>query len=214
MECIDFHSHANAAQFRLHNLETFMPIATPFSVGIHPWKLHENWESSLQEIYQLLHHEQAFAVGEIGFDGLKGPATAIQVSAFQAQATLAKKFGLPILLHCVRGMHLLQAYLKKNPDTPPIIWHGWNLKPSLAASLLNYPIYFSFGKHLLIQDSNAQKWLKTCPLEKVFFETDNSSLPIESIYQQASVILGCSMHELAAITAHNWKKISTKKWYE
>lgn len=214
MEFLDFHTHAIPNSYRLHNLESFKAIDTPFSAGLHPWKLHEDWESLLKEMHTLLHHEKAYAVGEIGFDGIKGPATNIQVAAFEAQARLAKNFGLPIILHCVKGMHLLQAYLKKYPDTTPIIWHGWNLKPSLGNSLLKYPIYFSFGKDLLYQDSNAKKWLQVCPLEKIFFETDDSLLPIGAIYQQASVILGRSIPELAAIIAHNWKKISTKEWYE
>ncbi len=214
MRLIDFHTHQSPQSNRLYNLPNLDPVSSPFSIGIHPWYLNENWQQQLETIESHLKLPQAFALGEIGFDGIRGPSESIQQAAFQAQADLAKTHELPIILHCVKGLHLLQAYLKKNPDTAPIIWHGWNLKPTIAASLVNYPVYFSFGKQLLYADSNAQNWLKACPIEKIFFETDDSAVAIEEIYQQASVILGRSLEELAALTASNWKTISKKHWYE
>ncbi|UJP65709.1 TatD family hydrolase [Mongoliitalea daihaiensis] len=211
---LDFHTHQSPNPTRLYNLDTPHPLDYPFSVGIHPWKLDESWAKQLDELTPLLEHPRVFALGEIGFDRLKGPATEIQQAAFQTQADLAKYHKLLIILHCVKGFHLLQAYLKRNPDSAPIIWHGWNLKIELAQSLLTYPVYFSFGKHLLLEKSHAQQWLQKCPKDKIFFETDDSDLSIESIYAQASVLLGCSIEQLSALTHSNWKKISNKQWYE
>lgn len=97
---------------------------------------------------------------------------------------------------------------------PPIIWHGWNLKKEIAQELLQYPIYFSFGRHIMVENSNAQHWLKECPAHKIFFETDDSNLSIAAIYQQASLLLGCSMATLTVLTHNNWTTISNKQWYE
>ncbi|MGY6520815.1 MAG: TatD family hydrolase [Mongoliitalea sp.] len=214
MKFIDFHTHQPPQSNRLYNLPNLDPVTSPFSIGIHPWYLNENWPENLETVEPHLKLPQVYALGEIGFDGIKGPSENMQQAAFQAQADLAKAYELPIILHCVKGLHLLQAYLKKNPDTVPIIWHGWNLKPSIAQSLMNYPVFFSFGKQLMYAGSNAEAWLRACPVEKIFFETDDSDLPIEAIYQQASVILGRSLEELAVLAASNWKSISKKHWYE
>lgn len=110
---IDFHTHQVPSQDRLHNLSTVMPPEYPYSLGIHPWEVDEHWKDKMGRLEALIQEPKCFALGEIGFDTLKGPEPKIQAEAFLAQVELAKKYGLPIILHCVKGLHLLQAFLKK-----------------------------------------------------------------------------------------------------
>jgi len=92
-----------------------------------------------------------------------------------------------------------------------MIWHGWNQKPELASQLLPFPIYFSFGKQVLHPESNSAKWLTICPINRVFFETDDSELKIESIYQSASLSLQLPVARLAEQVVKNWNAISKRK---
>lgn len=208
----DFHTHQKGNDFSIFNVLPDDGIPDQcFSWGIHPWYLNENWEKELEKIEASSSNPQLMAIGECGFDLIRGPEPDLQMKVFIAQAALAKKLGLPLILHCVKGVHLLQEYLKKHPDSPVIIWHGFNQNQQVAKSLLSYPVYFSFGKAISKKDSNAQKWLIQCPIEKIFFETDDSRIPVSDIYQQASLLLGIPVVLLANQVGDNWNRISNKR---
>jgi TatD DNase family protein len=209
----DFHTHSEQQphsifQTRGAKIETGIPI----SVGIHPWDVDSNWEIAFEKIKQeAAQNPQVLAIGEAGFDRLKGPDISLQKEAFSAQASLAARLEIPLILHCVKAHDLLLEYLKSAKNPPNIIWHGWNQKPELARQLLPFPVFFSFGKHILYSGSNAEKWLKSCPLEHVFFETDDSGAEIGSIYQGASLLLQLPVARLAAQVIANWNAISKRK---
>jgi TatD DNase family protein len=181
-------------------------------MGLHPWFLDENWQVKLELIKNIARQNpKLLAIGECGFDRLKGPGILIQKAAFRAQAELAKELEIPVILHCVKGFDLLLEYLKAEKNPPSIIWHGWNLKAELATQLLEFPVFFSFGKHLQNPSSNAFGWLNQCPRERVFFETDDSGLEIHSVYQAASLILRLPMEQLGQLVISNWNRISKRK---
>jgi len=151
------------------------------------------------------------AIGEAGFDRLRGPKLSIQKAAFEEQVNTAKIEGIPLILHCVKGHDLLLEYLKNTSSHPQIIWHGWNLKTHLAEQLLPFAVSFSFGEKILDSKSNASQWLKNCRKDRIFFETDNSEEEIDQIYQAASLILGLSVEDLQRQVIQNWNRISSKK---
>lgn len=213
MELWDFHTHRSDQPLAIFNeMEPRGNVQATCSMGIHPWDLDIHWEDRLRVIQDITSlNSHVLAIGETGFDRLKGPAIALQKGAFYAQARWAKTLGIPLILHCVKGHDLLLEYLKSERNPPAIIWHGWNLKPELARQLLPFPVYFSFGKHLLQVESNARIWLMECPSERIFFETDDSGLEIGSIYQAASLILRLPLESLAMQVISNWNAISKRK---
>jgi TatD DNase family protein len=72
-------------------------------------------------------------------------------------------------------------------------------------------VFFSFGKQLLQPGSNVAHWLSACPADRVFFETDDSGLEIDSIYQAASLLLQLPVAKLADQVIANWNAISKRK---
>ena len=213
MHCWDIHTHQAG---RNHSItQAQIPAKDEdgtYSIGIHPWRVDLGWEEECTGIEEYAQrNEQVLAIGEVGFDRLKGSDILLQKNAFFAQANLAAKLEIPLILHCVKSHDLLLAYLKSATYPPNIIWHGWNQKPELAKQLLPFPIFFSFGKHLLHPESNAAKHLEVCPIDRVFFETDDSELKIESIYQAASLILQLPVTRLAEQVIVNWNAISKRK---
>jgi TatD DNase family protein len=189
-----------------------MAEGIPVSLGIHPWELDSNWERYFEKIkLEATQNPCVLAIGEAGVDRLKGPEIPLQKEAFYAQARAAVELGIPLILHCVKGHDLLMEYLKSTKNPPAILWHGWNQKSELATPLLHFPVFFSFGKQLLHPGSNAAKWLAACPIDRVFFETDDSELKIESIYQAASLILQLPEARLAEQVIANWNAISKRK---
>ena len=213
MQLWDFHTHQSGRDCAvLNQAESYLPILSPCSLGIHPWHLDVHWEDKLRLIQATSKSsDQVLAIGEAGFDRIKGPDISLQIAAFYAQARWASTLGIPLILHCVKGHDLLLEYLKSEKNPPAIIWHGWNQKPEMAKQLLSFPVYFSFGKHLLQENSNSVKWLEKCPLDRVFFETDDSDLEIGSIYRAASLILRLPVEKLAERAVFNWNTISKRK---
>lgn len=189
-----------------------MVEGVPISMGIHPWEVDSNWEAYFEKIKrEAAQSSCVLAIGEAGFDRLKGPDILVQKDSFYAQAWAAAELGIPLILHCVKAHDLILEYLKSAKNPPCIIWHGWNQKPELARQLLPFPVFFSFGKQILHPDSNAAKWLAACPFDRIFFETDDCELKIESIYQAASLILQLPEARLAEQVIANWNTISKRK---
>jgi TatD DNase family protein len=196
----------------LNEMEIGNEVSVFCSVGIHPWHVDVHWEENLQQIQTFSRSSEiVLAIGEAGFDRLKGPEISLQKGAFYAQARWAAVLGIPLILHCVKAHDLLLEYFKSEKNPPAIIWHGWNLKPELAQQLLAFPVSFSFGKHLLGEDSLAANWLRQCPIDRIFFETDDSDLQINSIYRAASLILKLPLETLATQVVSNWNAISKRK---
>lgn len=213
MHCWDFHTHRERQPYSIFQLGgAKIEAGIPVSVGIHPWEVAPNWESAFEKIkLEAAQNRHVLAIGEAGFDRLKGPEISLQKVAFYAQASLAAQLEIPLILHCVKAHDLLMEYLKSTKNPPFILWHGWNQKPELALQLLPFPVFFSFGKQLLQPSSNAIQWLSACPLDRVFFETDDSGVEIDSIYQAASLLLQLPEARLAEQVIANWNVLSNRK---
>jgi TatD DNase family protein len=213
MHCWDFHTHREGQPQSIFQAGgTKIEAGIPVSLGIHPWEVAPNWEATFEKIkLAAAQNPQVLAIGEAGFDRLKGPEILLQKAAFYAQASLAAQLEIPLILHCVKAHDLLIEYLKSTKNPPAILWHGWNQKPELARQLLPFPVFFSFGKQLLQPSSNAVQWLSACPLDRVFFETDDSGMEIGSIYQAASLLLQLPVAKLTQQVIVNWNAISNRK---
>jgi TatD DNase family protein len=213
MHCWDIHTHREGQPYSIFQAGgTKIEGGIPVSVGIHPWEVEPNWQAPFEKIKQeVAQNRHVLAIGEAGFDRLKGPEILLQKAAFYAQASLAAQLEIPLILHCVKGHDLLMEYLKSSKKPPAILWHGWNQKPELARQLLPFPVFFSFGKQLLQPGSNVAHWLSACPADRVFFETDDSGMEIGSIYQAASLLLQLPVAKLADQVIANWNAISKRK---
>jgi len=210
---LDLHTHQIASKNEIYSLEPNfkIPQACYFSAGFHPWFLEEDWEQKIDLIQKISLHPRCVAIGESGFDRLKGPALDVQEAAFRAQAELAVERGLPMILHVVKSQDLLLRWFKTTPNRPIIIWHGFNLKVEIAREFEKFGIFYSFGKALLNPASHASNWIKSCAREQIFLETDDSGLEIMKIYEAASLLLHCEVEELANQVKENWNRISTQE---
>lgn len=215
LKLLNIHTHRPNQANAIFNLETAtQQTKYCYSLGLHPWYLDANWESLLQEMKTKSDDPNLFAIGECGFDLLKGPKEAIQIAAFEAQLHWAKELGIPIIMHQVKGLHVLQQSLKHFNDPPAIVWHGFMGKSSTFQSLMNFPIYFSFGAAICKDHKQTIASLKVLPLERIFFETDDSELTIEQVFSKASLILRLPVEKLARQVIENWNQISKRKIHE
>jgi TatD DNase family protein len=178
------------------------------SIGLHPWFLtKENAEKDLKTLTELAHHPNVLAIGECGLDRLKGENLAFQTTLFEAQIHLAEAVQKPVIIHCVRAFNEVIVLKKKLKPTVPLIIHGFNKNATILAALLKNGFYISIGEHILRGPDEFKKSVSDIPLDKLFFETDDTDVDIERVYEAYSEWTGMKIDVLKSIVYDNFKNI-------
>lgn len=160
----DIHSHSRCGKDIITNLELLqLPSCADafYSAGIHPWQAAEADEKVWQWLQQVLAHPQTVAMGECGYDKLRG--TGNQLEVFEKQLELAAD--KPVILHWVGAYDKLLQLRRKYPQQQWIL-HGFRGKQALARQLLSAGIDLSFGLRY-----NPDSFAIT-PTDRRFRETD------------------------------------------
>lgn len=171
----DIHSHSTARAERGDTVVCITP-GTPmmpegtYSVGIHPWSTDR--PVTLSELKQLVRDARdprTVAIGEAGFDRLRGGDAAAQQALFDFHARLAARVGKPLIIHCVRAYDTLLAAVRRHKPAPGMwIVHGYNRNAALARQLLDAGLGLSFNLARPIPPQIAQ----TAPADRLHRETD------------------------------------------
>ncbi len=185
------------------NIHTHRPTGSGIelrTVGIHPWDADRIPVASLLPL-----DETAQAIGEIGLDFARAVPKEAQYAAFRAQLELARQYGLPVVLHCVRAFNEVMRELKARPPRAAI-FHGFIGSPEQARQAIAAGHFLSFGERTFRSPKSIEA-MRITPLSRLFFETDESETPIEEFYQQASQLFGLPKELLIKSTLENYKKL-------
>ncbi len=210
---IDIHTHDSLPEPGLFILNTLMVHedhvitsfpGVAFCAGIHPWHLsNENSEILWERLLTLAESPDLFAIGEAGFDRLRGPAPGLQWEMFSRQALLAEKLGKPLIIHCVKAWdELLAGHRKVKPSVPWLV-HGFRGSRELAGQLVSRDIYLSFWFDFIVRPGAAEL-IPALPREKIFLETDGSGTDIRDIYEKVAAYLSLPIDELKALVYGNF----------
>lgn len=175
-----------------------------FSIGLHPWNINEAYEEELRRLSLLIEEGNVVAIGEIGLDKLKAAteeAFALQQKVFEAQLTIAKESGLPIIIHNVRSTSEILSALTKLKITNPVIFHGFRQKKEIAEQIVAKGHYLSFG------NQHNKKAMSAIPLDRLFLETDDNEALISEIYESAANTLGVTISNLTENIKKNYKRL-------
>lgn len=161
------------------------------SCGIHPWYVREEVVvEQLAWFRELALNEQVVMIGEAGLDKQISIPFDLQAKVFEEHIRVSEELDKPLIIHCIGAWEELIAIRKKYAPSMPWIIHGFRKKGELAEQLLKQGFYLSFGEHF--QESALRKaWP-----ERLLIETDESSCPIQEIYQHIAVTLQISVDEL------------------
>ncbi len=189
------------------NIHTHRPTGRGIelrTVGIHPWDADRIPVASLLPL-----DETAQAIGEIGLDFARAIPKEAQYAAFRAQLELARQYGLPVILHCVRAFNEVMRELKACPPRAAI-FHGFIGSPEQARQAIAAGHYLSFGERTFRSPKSIEA-MRITPLSRLFFETDESETPIEELYERASQLLGIPKDLLIKSTLENYKKLFKRR---
>ena len=198
---VDIHTHSFVQPDNVAIRNLTFPMAAKvfvsdekgfFSVGFHPWYADSFSMELMEELTAWTSDMRFIAIGECGLDKNSKIPFEIQVSVFEQQIMLSEKVQKPMIIHCVGCFNELFALKKKiNPHQLWII-HGFRGKPQLAGQALNAGCALSFGEHF-----NPES-VRLTPNDRLFIETDESTMPVSDIYQTISEIKNCTVEVLNA----------------
>jgi TatD DNase family protein len=211
---IDIHNHGSKPGEGVFSVENIMTHEERIpstlnglacSMGIHPWYLsEENINIYLSKIRKYVGEENLIAIGETGFDRLRGPSMELQRLAFEAQVKISSEHSKPLIIHCVRAWdELLASHKKLRPKVPWMI-HGFRGRKELALQLISRGMYISFWIEFILKPESA-RLLKELPADRIFLETDGADKNIQGVYRKVASDLGMSEDMLRLVIHNNFR---------
>lgn len=216
---IDIHTHGASPADGVFSVENIMAhesrlpgkiAGLTFTAGIHPWHLTEDNHKDLMDyIRSIAGNENIKAIGEAGFDKLRGPSMDLQRTAFGEQAAIAKEISKPMVIHCVRSWdELLSSHRILKPELPWLV-HGFRGKKELAMQLVNRGMYLSFWFDFVLRPESAAL-LGSLPKDRLFLETDGADVSIKDIYKKVANDLNIPEGELKETIYSNYHEFFGK----
>ncbi len=210
MGLINIHSHhpSREGEVSIQNIyRDFENVqaAGLYSLGLHPWFIHTNWQESFEHIKTLSGQKNILAIGETGLDKLCTTSFVIQQEVFIEHIKLANEVNKPLIIHCVKAFNEVIQLLRTHNRHCPVIFHGFHKNTELALQLINHGYYLSFGKAL--QKQNIQEVIKQLPPAQLFFETDEASITIQQVYTWAAAALSIEENSLLLQVQKNAQQV-------
>jgi TatD DNase family protein len=191
------------------------------ALGIHPLYIDHADESDLDMLDTLLAQGCAVAVGEIGLDHyVPGFDAARQQAFFTAQLELARRHGLPVILHVRQAQDFVLAALRETRVAGGIA-HAFNGSLEQAKAFTNLGFKLGFGGAMTFEGSRSIRRLAAgLPLDAIVLETDapdilpawargerNVPENIPRIAEVLAELRGLPVEEIAQATSSNARAV-------
>ena len=185
------------------NFETVRTLAhaggDSYCLGIHPLYVSRAQDDDLDRLEAALQHHQddprLVAVGEIGLDYFVpelcvSPLRERQAHFFLAQLKLARKYGLPVVLHSRRSVDHVLKGLRSVAGPNGLVWHGiahaFNGSAQQAKSFIDLGLKLGFGGALTYERAlQLRRLAVSLPLDAIVMETDAPDMPPHWLYKTA-----------------------------
>lgn len=204
------------------DLESNYPQNIFLMMGLHPTHVKENFEEELALVEEWLSKRKFYAVGEIGID-LYWDKTFLkqQQEAFVYQIRLAKKYQLPIVIHCRDAFdEIFEILEQEKSDDLFGIFHCFTGTLEQAHQAISYNMKLGIGGVVTFKNGKIDQFLDQINLKHIVLETDspylapvpyrgkrNESSYIVQVLEKMSFIYGRPSEEIARITTDNSKEI-------
>lgn len=193
------------------------------AAGVHPSDSGELTEANFLLLESMASHKKVKAIGEIGLDYYwDEPDRAVQKEWFARQIALAKKCGLPIVVHSRDAAKDTLDILKaEKADEAGGIIHCFSYGTEMARGFLNLGFYLGIGGVLTFKNARKLKEVAAyAPLDRIVLETDcpymapvpnrgkrNSSLNLPYVAGELGRIKGVAEDEIQRATFENGRRL-------
>ncbi|MFA5478403.1 MAG: TatD family hydrolase [Candidatus Muiribacteriota bacterium] len=141
------------------------------TLGIHPHHA-DDFDDSIQNyLINYLKYRKIIALGEIGLDYFKCYSKKEnQISAFEKQLEIAKKFEKPVVIHC-RDAYDETLSILKNSNIKHGVMHCFSGNEKQAEDFLELGLHISFTGTVTWRKSDVLP-VKIVPKDRLLLETD------------------------------------------
>jgi TatD DNase family protein len=212
---IDMHTHGSKPAPGVFIIECLMAhedrfpdqdAGVAYTYGIHPWFLTKyNHNQHINNVEKSTGFPNMIAIGEAGFDKLRGPSPELQNKVFEEQALISETHVKPLIIHCVKAWdELLAAHKKIKPKMSWMI-HGFRGSVEQAEQLLSKGFYLSFWFDFALRKESTQLF-RSLPKNRIFLETDGADVDIRDIYKKVAKDLDITVDELKGVILTNYNE--------
>lgn len=207
---------------RMLDLQKAYPENMFLMMGLHPTHVKENFKEELAHVEAMLNEHNFYAVGEIGID-LYWDKTFLkqQQDAFRFQIQLAKKFKLPIVIHCRDAFDEIFEILEaEKDDLLHGIFHCFTGTLEQAKQAISFQMKLGIGGVATFKNGKIDTFLNEIDLKNIVLETDapylapvpyrgkrNESAYLINVAQKLADIYGVSLQEIIRVTTENSKLV-------
>ena len=203
-------------------LEKKYPEHIYLMMGLHPTHVKQNFEDELTHVTEMLSKRKFYAVGEIGID-LYWDKTYLQQQqdAFKRQIQLAKKYNLPIVIHCRDAFDEVFEVLESEKDDELFgIFHCFTGTVAQAEKALSYNMKLGIGGVATFKNGKIDRFLNEIDIKHIVLETDapylaptpyrgkrNESAYLRNVLTKVAELYDLPEKEIAEITTQNSKAV-------
>lgn len=202
----------------MYQLEAAYPNEIFLMMGLHPTSVNDNYEEELVHVETQFQKRKFYAVGEIGIDLYWDSSTLeIQKIAFKRQIQLAKKYDLPIVIHCRNAFDEIFDVLETEKDDKLYgVFHCFTGTFEQAQKAISYNMKLGIGGVVTFKNGKIDTFLNQIPLKHIVLETDspyltpapyrgkrNESAYLDLVCKKVSALYNLSEEEVAKITTQN-----------
>lgn len=203
---------------KMYDLEQQFPENVFLMMGLHPCYVKENYLEELQHVETELTKRKFAAIGEIGID-LYWDKTHLkeQQHAFLHQIQLAKKYKLPINIHCREAFDEIFEILEQEKSNELFgIFHCFTGDYKQALQAIDCGMKLGIGGVATFKNGKIDQFLNEISLEHIVLETDapylapvpyrgkrNESSYVALVAEKLASIYNRPVEEIAAITTKN-----------
>lgn len=163
---------------KMYAVEAKYPENVFLMMGLHPTHVKENVAEELAFVETEMARRKFYAIGEIGID-LFWDKTFLeqQKYAFQKQIQLAKKYKLPINIHCRDAFDEVFEILKleKSPELFGI-FHCFTGTYEQALEAISYNMKLGIGGVVTFKNGKIDQFLNQIDISHIVLETDSPYL--------------------------------------
>ncbi|MDN3491954.1 TatD family hydrolase [Winogradskyella bathintestinalis] len=203
-------------------LEKDFPEHVFLMMGLHPTSVKDNYKEELNHVEDLLQKRKFYAIGEIGIDLYWDKSTLdIQIEAFKYQIKLAKKYQLPIVIHCREAFDEIFQVLDQEQGSDLFgIFHCFTGTLEQAKKAISYNMKLGIGGVVTFKNGKIDQYISQIELKHIVLETDspylapkpyrgkrNESAYVNKVLEKLVELYGKSEKEIATITTENSKAI-------
>jgi TatD DNase family protein len=202
---------------KMYEIEAKYPDTVFLMMGLHPTYVKENVAEELAFVEQELARRTFYAIGEIGID-LYWDKTFLeqQKYAFKKQIQLAKKYKLPINIHCREAFDEVFEVLKSE-QSPELfgIFHCFTGTYEQALEAISYNMKLGIGGVVTFKNGKIDQFLNQIDLKHIVLETDSpylAPLPYRGKRNESSYIVNVAkkLAEIYDTTVENISEITTQ----